>query len=143
MRLLLLTAVVALAACSTVDSQFASSANLFSRVSGTWAVLDEGKVDCKAATETISFSKDFSVATFRSTEKYSLGNGKQSDTITYKILKVQDSMITMFLNGETRTTDGGDPIVWSLVLLQDGFFVWRRTDWPAGDSTIPRARCDG
>jgi len=148
MRAFFIATAIALTGCATapttnVESQFASSASIFTRVAGTWAYLDKsGKVDCKS-NETISFSRDLSVATFKSTEPYIMGDGSKSDTVTYKVLHAQGNVITMFINGETRTTEGGDPVVWSLVLLDAQTFVWRRTDWPAGDSTNPRIRCDG
>jgi hypothetical protein len=142
LQLPLVIALAALAACSTPHSQLAASADLFKRVSGEWAVLHEGVVRCDEGTEFISFSEDFSTARFKSSEKYALGQGKESDTITYKILKVQGNTITMSLNGETRTTAAGDLVVWSLVLVEDKVFVWRRTDWLTNQSTQPRIRCD-
>lgn len=142
MRPLLLLIPAALIGCSTVETQPTPTADLLARVSGTWAMLSEGVVDCSKDAETISFSKDQTVASFRSTTNYAVGNGKEADTITYKVLKVDGNTITMFLNGETRTTAGGDPIVWTLVLLRDNMYVWRQTDWPAGESTRPFVRCD-
>lgn len=142
MRILLLPLVLALAACSTTHRPLAASADLFKSVSGEWAVLDEGAVNCDKGTEFISFSEDFSVATFTSTEKYALGAGKESNAITDKVLDVQGNTITMSLNGETRTTAAGQLVVWSLVLVEDKVFVWRRTDWLKSQSTQPRIRCD-
>ena len=142
MRNLLLAVFVALtASCATVESQFDGSAGPFKQLVGKWAPQVEEKTDCTDA-QTISFSKDFSVATFQFSKPFKNSDGKEVSSATYKILSVNDNAITMFLNGEKRLTNGGDPIVWTLVAIRENFYVWRQTDWGPGESTVPYLRCD-
>jgi len=105
--------------------------------------MKEGKLSCDTWAETITFSADRSTATFRATKNYTVAGGKRTNTITYKILAVRDNAITMSMNEEDRRTEKGDLVVWTLILLGDDEFVWHRTDWPAGESTVPRLRCKG
>lgn len=142
MRILPLVVLLSLtASCATVDLQFDRSSGPFTQLVGKWAPLVEGKVDC-ADSQTISFSKDLSVAAFQFSKPFKDDNGKEVRAVTYKILSVSDNTITMFLNGEKRRTNGGDPIVWTLVLIRENAYVWRQTDWGPGDSTVPFLRCD-
>jgi hypothetical protein len=141
MRSLLLAVLVTLTACSTVERRFDDHADVFRRATGKWAAVEEGPADCSAVTEIISFSRDLSTATNHSPGSILTISGRPSDTVTYTVLSVRANVITMYLNGETRTTDGGDPVVWSLVLTGDDSFFWRRTDWPKGSATVPRVRC--
>lgn len=113
---------------------------LFDQLPGTWAPLQDGKVDCGDA-QVISFSKDRSTATFTLTKPFKNDDGQTVSTAIYKVLRVKGQSITMFLNGEKRETGGGDPIVWTLVLIRDNAYVWRQTDWGPGESTIPYVRC--
>jgi hypothetical protein len=136
-----LFATLAITACSTVPQSTPESEALFGRLTGTWGALVDGKLDCNDS-QTISFSRDRSVATFSSRHGFTNAAGKTTDSISYKILAIKGNAITMFLNEESRTTAGGDPIVWTLFLFQPDAFVWRQTDWPADNYTVPRMRCD-
>jgi hypothetical protein len=73
---------------------------------------------------------------------YKSPEGKEVRAAVYKVLSINGDTITMFLNGETRRTEGGDPIVWTLVLLNDNAYVWRQTDWPPDGATVPYIRCE-
>ncbi len=70
-----------------------------------------------------------------------MADGTVRDTINYKVLKVEGNVMTMFVEGETRKTASGDPVVWSLVLVDDNRYYWRRTDWEAGSGTSHVLRC--
>lgn len=116
------------------------AAALFNQLPGKWAPLQDGKFDCSDA-QVISFSKDRSTATFAFTKPFKNDDGQTVSAAVYKVLRVKGPSITLFLNGEKRETAGGDPIVWTLVLIRDDAYVWRQTDWGAGESTIPFVRC--
>jgi len=133
---------LAISACSAVPHPAPEVESLFGRLSGTWGAIVDGKLDCKD-TQTISFARDRATADFSSPYGFTSASGKEVDKLTCKILSVKENAITMFLNDESRTTAGGDPIVWTLILFQPNAFVWRQTVWPAGHATTPRMRCDG
>jgi hypothetical protein len=132
---------LALSGCSSPPQSTPVSNDLFERLTGTWGAVVDGKLDCNDV-QKISFSNDRSVATFVSPHGFTNADGKVTDRIAYKVLSRKDNSLTMFLIGEARTTAGGDPIVWTLVLFQPGAFVWRQTDWPPEHFTSPRLRCD-
>ena len=139
-NILVITSLV-IAACSTVQGPTPEGELFLERLRGTWGAVVDGKLDCKDS-QTISFAADRTTAIFSSPYGFTNSKGSEVDTITYKILSIRDNAITMFLNGESRTTAGGDPIVWTLILFQPNAFVWRQTDWPVGHATTARMRCD-
>lgn len=127
---------------TTVSQALDDASTLFERLPGKWAPLQDGKFDCGDA-QVIAFSKDRSTATFTFTKPFKNDDGQTVAAAVYKVLRVKGQSITLFLNGEKRETAGGDPIVWTLMLIQDNAYVWRQTDWGAGESTIPFIRCTG
>ena len=76
-----------------------------------------------------------------SAQKLFLGSNTGRDAVVYKVLAVNGNVLTMFIEGEDRKTDGGDPVVWSLVLNGENEFYWRRSDWPKGMVTGSFRRC--
>lgn len=61
---------------------------------------------------------------------------------SYEVLGHDDSSVTMRIEGETRLTDDGAPVIWIMrrVAALDGY-CWGRTDWPAGRCENVTIRC--
>jgi hypothetical protein len=49
----------------------------------------------------------------------------------YIVLQAQPNRVLMFIEGESRVTAAGDPVVWWAVFDGPDRFAWRRTDWGA------------
>lgn len=132
------TALLSLAA--TASQAPPREATIFDQLPGQWAAQVDGKVDCSDA-QVISFDKDRTTATFSFTKPFKNDDGQTVTTAVYKVLRTKGQGITLYLNGEKRETAGGDPIVWTLVLIKPDAYVWRQTDWGPGESTVPFIRC--
>lgn len=130
-----------LTACSTLETDQKEVPSIFAKIEGAWGTVDPTSFSCEATPQIFSVSSDYSHITIRSASQLAAG-GEASNTISYKVLAVHGNVLTMFIEGEQRKTDSGDPVVWSLVLANDREFRWRQTDWPKGDHTRPFKRCD-
>lgn len=132
------TALLSLAA--TASAAPPAEATIFDQLPGQWAPRVDGKVDCSDA-QVISFDKDRTTATFSFTKPFKNDDGQTVSAAVYKVLRAKGKGITLYLHGEKRETAGGDPIVWTLVMIKEDAFVWRQTDWGPGESTVPFVRC--
>ena len=90
---------------------------------------------------TISTGSEAASATFTFTKPFENDDGKTVSAAVYKVLRTKGKGMTLYLDGEKRETAGGDPIVWTLVMIKQDAFVWRQTDWGPGESTVPFVRC--
>lgn len=60
----------------------------------------------------------------------------------YVVLQVRDSDVLMFIEGEKRLTDNGDPVLWWARFVDPTRFYWRRYDWPpSGRTATEWTRC--
>jgi hypothetical protein len=63
-----------------------------------------------------------------------------AETVRYRVLQSEPNL-RMVIEGETRKTAAGEPVVWDLVLLSNDQFCWHRTDWSPGACTKAIVRC--
>jgi hypothetical protein len=76
-------------------------------------------------------------------EKPVMGShGEVESEARYRIVSQSGSALRMQMEGETRETDGGSPVVWDLVMRSEDEYCWRRTDWPYRACTAPIRRCE-
>lgn len=54
----------------------------------------------------------------------------------YIVLQAQPDRALMFIQGEKRLTDSGDPVIWWAVFTDSNHFRWRRYDWPRNGRTV-------
>jgi hypothetical protein len=53
----------------------------------------------------------------------------------YIVLQPQPHRVLLFIQGETRLTENGDPVIWWAIFTDNDHFRWRRYDWPQ-DATV-------
>lgn len=141
MKLVFCLFVMMLTACSALKPEQKEASPIFAQITGAWGTVEPTPFSCDKTPQIFSVSSDYSRITVRSASQLSAG-GEAGSTISYKVLAVSGNVLTMFIEGEQRKTENGDPVVWSLVLANDREFRWRQTDWPKGDHTRPFKRCD-
>lgn len=116
------------------------STDVFKVAAGTW---DWSGADgfCRDDPHTITFSPDrkFMILTFANPDTADDGTVKRD--FRYEIRGHTRNSIRGFIQGETRRTDGGELVVWDLVLMSPDVYRWHRTDWEEGGLTKPVLRC--
>lgn len=70
-------------------------------------------------------------------------DGSTSRGVTYDLLEERADALVLRLEGETRRTDGGQPVIWLLRPNPDlSGFCWGRTDWPTLHCESAYRRCE-
>ena len=67
--------------------------------------------------------------------------GVDSTVTEYAIQRFTGSSIRGAIQGETRLTEAGKPVVWDLVLTSEDSYQWHRTDWLPCQRTGTIKRC--
>ena len=130
--------VCGMSGCVPVDGRVGTGA--IAHVAGTWGTT--GQLACDQAPQTISLIDRGERLLFRTPRPLRMLDGTMSDSVYYKVLKAEGERIWMFVEGEYRLTDAGDPVVWVLVMVDPNTFKWRRTDWSKESFTRPVKRCN-
>jgi hypothetical protein len=105
--------------------------------SGTWGFDIDG-VRCNENFHTINFPESGETMILR----YAKGvEGQPPTEAVYRLLGEGPGFMRMKIEGEKRTTDTGEPVVWDLMLLSQDSYCWHRTDWQEGGCTQPAYRC--
>jgi len=112
------------------------AADLFETVAGTWAWEDK---DCATEWHRISFRDDNTLAHFQNPDGVIAGSSGE-DFYTYQVRGHDADSIRLFLNGEYRNDDAGNPVEWDLVLVDADTYCWHRSDWEAGRCTEKMVR---
>jgi hypothetical protein len=127
----------ALAGCSIVPGAGNVDPREFREVLGGW--WDEGHREelrqlCSNG-RTLSrhvFSEDGRVVTWEFERPIKIYDESEVKSLKYRVLSAASVSLTMALEGENRTDDKGNPVVWELVMVDDGLFRWRATVLPVG-----------
>ena len=106
-------------------------------VTGTWGFEKEG-ASCEDNPHTIEFSADGQFMFLRYSRSV---DGEPPPITKYELLGEGPGFMRMAMEGETRTTDEGQPVKWDMVLLAPDSYCWHRTDWQEGGCTQPASRC--
>ena len=109
-------------------------------IAGTWQIIDTetGKAaqDCTKA-QTFTVSPDRKAVTL--VEKWA-----DNWTAHYVVLHREAGRVLMYIDGEDRKTDWGDPVLWWAYFDGPDRFRWRRYDWAPDSRTIYEwRRCPG
>ena len=111
--------------------------SIFETVSGVWGWQTQ-ELGCATNPETIRFTDDHSQMLLGHIRPDS--NGIQHVT-RYDVLGVTASRVRVRIVGETRTMEGGTPVVWELVLTSRDSYRWHRVDMPSRVMTKDIERC--
>ena len=130
---------VALVAVVAAGRGAADDDPLFAALAGTWGLPGVG--ECGENPVTLRFSEDRRSLfhSYRIPIETSEGPVQYS---RYEIVGVAGPAMRLRLDGETRSTESGTPVVWDLVLHGPDSFCWHRADWVPGACTPPRFRCE-
>ncbi|QDC10977.1 hypothetical protein FHY55_17825 [Oceanicola sp. D3] len=110
----------------------------------TWAFPDVTGMHCDENPHSITFDTARKTSWFDWRGPMTNYLGEIDQQGVYDVLESDDGSITMFLHGEQRTTDAGEPVVWILRLIDGGeAYCWDRTDWSPPRCTHLHIRCHG
>jgi hypothetical protein len=107
---------------------------------GTWGWTIANGFGCDENPHDIEFSADRKSMFYSVQDPVESPTGEIVKTIQYHILDTSPHL-RMRIEGETRTTPAGDPVVWDLILISPDRYCWHRTDWPVGACTANIERC--
>jgi len=121
--------------------------SVYGLAEGTWDFA-HGDSTCLGNRHTISFSPDRKdmLLTF----EQPVDSAASQRVFRYRITAAGSGIlpdlpfvIRAKMEGETRKTDSGEPVVWDLVMATENRYHWHRTDWPGVGVTGAIVRCDG
>ena len=110
----------------------------------TWAFPDVDGMHCDENPHSVRFDTARSMSWFDWRGPMTNYLGEIDQQGVYDVLDSDESSITMYLHGEQRRTDAGEPVVWILRMLDGGeAYCWDRTDWAPPQCTHLHIRCHG
>jgi hypothetical protein len=117
-------------------------ADIFDDLSGSYGTAFREDLSCARAPHRVSFSSDRRRAHFVLSSEISDYQGQPRRRADYTVLGLDAEGIEMVLDGETRLTAEGRPVIWVLRKAAgiDGY-CWGRTDWPPGRCQHLNLRC--
>lgn len=116
----------------------AQAPDVFSRVQGEWGWIDNKALACNSHPHMIAFVEGNTRARFET--KAPVADGVKNEYF-YKVLSHDKDSITMRLETESKRTQNGELVSWTLILKGKDTYVWRQNDWTAGKTTSAIVRC--
>lgn len=116
--------------------------DFFAALTGDYGRPFSAEYTCQKNPHHVSFSADHRRALFEWRQDIMGYDGSVRKTAEYTVLGSNSVGIIMRLDGESRLTDTGEPVVWIMrpTLGVDGY-CWGRTDWPEAQCIAPHIRC--
>jgi hypothetical protein len=108
-------------------------------LTGRWQIVDSESGDI------IQSCEDPQVfAPSKDTRFVNLEPSSADEVVRYMVIQSQPGRALMFIEGESRLTDSGDPVLWWAMFVSADAFRWRRYDWLATEATLAEwRRCPG
>ena len=117
--------------------------DVFQSLSGTYGPLFSPTLSCKLNPHRISFYDNNQRARFDWQAEIVGYNEKRLKTAEYTVVGTSALGIILALDGESRLTDAGEPVVWILRPVQGlAGYCWGRTDWPELRCIATHIRCE-
>lgn len=129
---LLMSSLLVLDSTATTDD-----IDLRNIAAGTWG-FPLTQASCSDNPHLLIFSNMGRTMTMRYTVSL---DGNEPTQATYEVLNTGSDFIRMRKVNEAERTDGGELVVWDLVLLSEDSYCWHRTDWQPKGCTQPVIRC--
>lgn len=117
---------------------FSKPDQMFQLLEGEWIFA---AMTC-AEPYTVTVSADRKSIKFQYAKPQRSADGTEHSSFTYNVLEVGSYFIRAQVEGESRKTTTGKPVVWDFMFLSADKFVWHRTDWAGLSSTTPVTRCE-
>jgi hypothetical protein len=117
-----------------------AESDLQAQLTGTFGMPDNPDFTCAVNPITITFSADGRVMTSTMAASIIDYEGKVRISGDYAVRGMDAGGLALALEGESRLTTAGDPVVWVLRPTPDGF-CWGRTDWADDDCESYHVRC--
>jgi hypothetical protein len=117
-----------------------AESDLQAQLTGRFGMPDTPDFTCEVNPITITFSADGLVMTSTMAQTIIDYEGKQRISGDYAVQGADAGGLALALEGESRLTDAGDPVVWVLRPTPDGF-CWGRTDWAETACESYHVRC--
>lgn len=109
---------------------FPARADVFDLASGLWGLPGDAELTCALNPHRVTFSPDRARASFRWDGPMINYEGEVDQEGTYSVLDHGEDYLVLALDGESRLTQDGVPVVWIMRLRPDGSgYCWGRTDW--------------
>jgi hypothetical protein len=117
-------------------------ADVFDDASGLWGLPGDSELTCELNPHRVTFSADHARASFRWEGPMINYEGEVDQEGAYSVLDHGADYLVLALDGESRRSADGEPVVWIMRLLQGGArYCWGRTDWPEDECVDRYARC--
>lgn len=116
--------------------------DFFQTLSGSYGMPFSPTMDCKTNPHRVSFFDGNRRVRFEWQSDIQNYAGNSLNWAEYSVQGITDLGIGMALDGESRLTEAGTPVVWVMRPVQgfDGY-CWGRTDWPDARCIAPHIRC--
>lgn len=116
--------------------------DFFQLLAGEYGMPFSPTMDCKANPHHVSFFQNNTRVRIEWQSDITDYHGQQVNWAEYTVQGATALGIAMALDGETRLTDAGAPVVWVMRPVKgfDGY-CWGRTDWPDARCIAPHMRC--
>lgn len=111
------------------------------RVFGVWDW--EGENMCRTNTHTITFYEDGEVLVLTFQHPITTASQSKRAMYRYQIVGGEGNSIVGMMEGEDRSTDAGEPVVWTLKMFTPNQYRWQRNDWGSNRYTRAVVRCAG
>jgi hypothetical protein len=119
-----------------------AGADVFDDAAGIWGLTDYQPLSCEENPHQVSFSPDHSRAFFVWQGPMINYEGEWDTEGDYDVIEAGADYLVLALDGESRRTHDGKPVVWVMRLLDGGTrYCWGRTDWPKSECIDRYARC--
>ncbi len=106
---------------------------------GDWGWEESEELGCGQNSQTLTFTKDRKVMLLKHKEA-SATQGIPAEAVRYRVLQAEPTL-RMAIEGETRRTPAGEPVVWDLIMITADRYCWHRTDWALDACTSAVVRC--
>lgn len=119
-----------------------AAADIFDRMSGTFAPPDVPEESCAANPVFSSFSADRGRVKFVWSLPVPSYSGAMITAYGGTVMRTDGQSIIMLRDDETRLTDKGQPVLWEMRATDDpDGYCWHRTDWTDPAQCLQLVRC--
>ena len=118
------------------QEQEEASADILYWVDGNWKIVGEDGIDIQTCQKAQTFSLSKDRANIVLTEQWA------DFAATYRIVRIEEDRVLTMIEGEERTTEQGDPVLWWLHFRNRDNFSFRQYGWDRNSVTMAQwVRC--